>query len=410
MRFQDGIEYGGTVEKVLDANHAFVQYDDGTSETVRFPDDDVRVMRVGSEAPAPTQLESVPEATPPVALLSDVPPQPADVLRNAGCGGTETLLKRAGAAQRDQDDVKRARIEARHAKMRLDKAVEGVLEGLDTVDKTELVVPTTATVAALPGNWRRLLATADAGDDPGVRILENVPRLDLNFMEMSLLVAEVLLRLAAKNGGHVALASFGGPHVVATRYDVNQYEKQKRNVIEVVLGGCASTRSGSAAVAFGDELKQLKAEGHSTATTFLDWCGASAKAKGRDQLKMSLQKGGAGMITGKHGDGDWGASSRDVTTLLYNQDATKYLAVFAGEVAVNTSTRKTRYPRFSKVGLLGTLAQRHGETYSGTRLAMGNEAVVVESTYSGLGAIYAFHQVLPGSPMTPMWNIVVDYK
>ena len=226
---------------------------------------------------------------------------------------------------------------------------------------------------------------------------------------MSRLVADVMLRLAAKNGGHVALATFGGDHVVGQRYDTGPFEQQKRNVIEVLLQAGGSTRSGAAALAFGDELKQLKAEGDSAATTFLDWCSASAAAKGRDLLKMSLQKGGAGMITGKHGDGDWGASFRDVTTLLYNQDATKYLAVFAGEVQPGTGLRKTRYPRFSKVGLLGTLAQRHGETYSGTRLAMGNEAVLVPSQ-RGLDAIYAFHQVLPGSPMTPMWNIVVDYK
>ena len=32
MRFKDGIDYAGTVEKVLDANHAFVQYDDGQSD------------------------------------------------------------------------------------------------------------------------------------------------------------------------------------------------------------------------------------------------------------------------------------------------------------------------------------------------------------------------------------------
>ena len=49
VRFKDGIEYAGTVEKVEDANHAFVRYDDGQSETVRFPDPDVRVTGFGPE-------------------------------------------------------------------------------------------------------------------------------------------------------------------------------------------------------------------------------------------------------------------------------------------------------------------------------------------------------------------------
>jgi len=55
VRFADGKEYKGTVADALDKNRATVNYDDGQSEAVRFPDPDVRVMRVGSgwpQAPA----------------------------------------------------------------------------------------------------------------------------------------------------------------------------------------------------------------------------------------------------------------------------------------------------------------------------------------------------------------------
>ena len=37
VRFSDGIDYGGTVQKLLDGNKAFVLYDDGQSEAVQFP-------------------------------------------------------------------------------------------------------------------------------------------------------------------------------------------------------------------------------------------------------------------------------------------------------------------------------------------------------------------------------------
>jgi hypothetical protein len=50
VRFSDGIDYGGTITELLDEHHARVLYDDGQSETVRFPDPDVRVLRA---APAP---------------------------------------------------------------------------------------------------------------------------------------------------------------------------------------------------------------------------------------------------------------------------------------------------------------------------------------------------------------------
>ena len=48
VRFSDGIDYGGTVQKLLDGNKAFVLYDDGQSEAVQFPDSDVKITRVGA--------------------------------------------------------------------------------------------------------------------------------------------------------------------------------------------------------------------------------------------------------------------------------------------------------------------------------------------------------------------------
>jgi hypothetical protein len=290
------------------------------------------------------------------------------------------------------------------------EAVDEVLEDLGKVVGDEIVVPTNTTTAILDVNWHKLMAAAGASD-PGVQILPEAPVLKLSYDDMSDLVLDVQLRLADEHGGHASLATFGGKHVVATRYDVGQYVKQKRTIFEVVLNGDASARSGHAAREFGAVLKLMRGEGHSSAKTLLDWCEASATAKGRDQLKMSLQKGGAGMITGKHGDGDWGSSCRDVTSLLYDQNATKYLALFAGEVKVGTGKGETRYPRTFPVALLGTLAQRHGQTYTGTRMGMGNDPVLASASGEyGRRAFYAFHQVLPGIPLTPMWNIVVDYK
>ena len=57
VRFSDGKDYPGTVEKVLDGSRAAVQYDDGQSEAVRFPDPDVRILRVGpAAAPRPKRV------------------------------------------------------------------------------------------------------------------------------------------------------------------------------------------------------------------------------------------------------------------------------------------------------------------------------------------------------------------
>ena len=290
------------------------------------------------------------------------------------------------------------------------EAVDKVLEDLGKVARDEIVVPTNTTTAILDLNWSKLMAAAGA-NDLGVRILPEAPVLKLSYDDMSDLVVDVLLALADKHGGHASLATFGGQNVFATRYDVGTLEAQKRSILEVVLDGDASSRSVHTAREVGTVLKQMRGEGHSSAKTLLDWCEASATAKGRDQLKMSLQKGGAGMITGKHGDGDWGSSCRDVTSILYDQDATKYLALFAGEVRLDTGKGETRYPRSRNVRLLGTLAQRHGQTYTGTRMGMGNDPVLASACREyGRRAFYAYHQVLPGIPLTPMWNIVVDYK
>jgi len=128
--------------------------------------------------------------------------------------------------------------------------------------------------------------------------------------------------------------------------------------------------------------------------------------------KFSIQKVVAGGKTAKHGDADYGAKCRDVITILANESATKYLALCVGEVRPGTDKGKTRYPRSRNVRLLGTLAQRHGQTYTGTRMAMGVDPVLAPTKVTpGRGRVFhAFHQVLPGSPLTPMWNIVVDYK
>ena len=152
-----------------------------------------------------------------------------------------------------------------------------------------------------------------------------------------------------------------------------------------------------------------------SANTTLAWLAECEELKGMVVDKFSIQKVVAGGKTAKHGDADYGAKCRDVITILANESATKYLALCVGEVGTPLSDGKTRYPRSSKVKLLGTLAQRHGQTYTGTRMAMGVDPVLGSKdesnrTVNASRAFYAYHQVLPGSPLTPMWNIVVDYK
>ena len=52
VRFDDGQDYGGTIGDALDERSATVQFDDGTSDVIRFPDPDVRVLRAGDNATA----------------------------------------------------------------------------------------------------------------------------------------------------------------------------------------------------------------------------------------------------------------------------------------------------------------------------------------------------------------------
>ena len=76
MRFSDGIDYGGTITELVDEHHARVLYDDGQSETVRFPDPDVRVTGFGPEAPA-AKPAAKPRAKPPRAARTAPAAAPA---------------------------------------------------------------------------------------------------------------------------------------------------------------------------------------------------------------------------------------------------------------------------------------------------------------------------------------------
>jgi len=58
VRFSDGIDYGGTITELVDEHHARVLYDDGQSETVRFPDPDVRVV-LAATLPPPLSGEPI---------------------------------------------------------------------------------------------------------------------------------------------------------------------------------------------------------------------------------------------------------------------------------------------------------------------------------------------------------------
>ena len=52
VRFSDGQDYEGTIGDALDERSATCQFDDGTSDVIRFPDPDVRVLRAGDNATA----------------------------------------------------------------------------------------------------------------------------------------------------------------------------------------------------------------------------------------------------------------------------------------------------------------------------------------------------------------------
>ena len=286
------------------------------------------------------------------------------------------------------------------------RALDAVLEDLDKVDTRDVVEPTPATTAVLKENYAKLVAVT-GGSDEGVRIWVDAPILDVKYVDFSRFMAEALQRHKNNHGGWAALAARGSKHAAGTRYDVKQYEQHGRTIIECTLPGHSSGMSGSGGREFGEVVVQMKEEGHPVAVNLLAWLRACEELKGMVVDKFSIQKVVAGGKTAKHGDADYGAKCRDVITILANESATKYVALCVGEVGTPLSDGKTRYPRFKKVGLLGTLAQRHGQTYTGTRMAMGVDAILASQQGR---AFYAFHQVLPGSPLTPMWNIVVDYK
>ena len=71
VRFDDGEDYEGTVGDALDERSATCQFDDGTSDVIRFPDPDVRVTRVGpGAAPARPLVMVLSAARPPRAPRS----------------------------------------------------------------------------------------------------------------------------------------------------------------------------------------------------------------------------------------------------------------------------------------------------------------------------------------------------
>jgi len=286
------------------------------------------------------------------------------------------------------------------------QAVDGFLGGLDEVKTDQLVTPTPETTEALQDNYAKLVAVT-GGSDEGVQIWVDAPTLEIGYRDFDRFMIEALQRHKNNHGGWAALAARGSTHAAGTRYDVKQYEKHGRTIIECTLPGHSSGMSGSGGREFGEVVVQMKEEGHPVAVNLLAWLRACEELKGMVVDKFSIQKVVAGGKTAKHGDADYGAKCRDVITILANESATKYLALCVGEVRPGTDKGKTRYPRSRNVRLLGTLAQRHGQTYTGTRMAMGVDAILASQQGRDF---YAFHQVLPGSPLTPMWNIVVDYK
>jgi len=307
-----------------------------------------------------------------------------------------------------------AKQDPRQAGMKVFAAVDTFLESLEGVYGDQLVTPTLTTTAELPENYARLVAAA-GGSDGGVQIWGGAPILDVDFLDFSRFMAEALQRHKNNCGGWAALAARGSTHAVGTRYDVGRFEDHGRTIIECTLPGHSSGMTGSGGREFGAVVVQMKGEGHPIAKKLLAWLTECEEAKGKKVDKFSIQKVDAGGRTGKHGDADYDASERDVLTILSDESATKYVALCAGEVKPGTGKGKTRQPRSSTVRLLGTLAQRHGQTYTGTRMAMGVDPVLGSKdesnrTVNASRAFYAYHQVLPGSPLTPMWNIVVDYK
>ena len=71
-RFDDGVEYAGTVEAVLDGGRAEVLYDDGETEVVGWPDESVRVTRVGPAPGAAFIAPAAPRRDTLIAFIRDL--------------------------------------------------------------------------------------------------------------------------------------------------------------------------------------------------------------------------------------------------------------------------------------------------------------------------------------------------
>ena len=101
VRFDDGEDYEGTIGDALDETSATVQFDDGTSDVIRFPDPDVRITSEASAPPrGPGRLtrrgaseeeaqlseaiqRSLADAAPPSPPAPPTPPSPAPRQRPA---------------------------------------------------------------------------------------------------------------------------------------------------------------------------------------------------------------------------------------------------------------------------------------------------------------------------------------
>jgi len=117
VRFSDGKDYAGTVTGSIfaDGQSATVQYDDGQSEAVRFPDPDIRVTRVG---PLPPPSLEVILSTPAAAPFEAPAPDPAGAAPAAADAPAEAPAAPAPATAEPTDAESTAfgdgdRVEAR---------------------------------------------------------------------------------------------------------------------------------------------------------------------------------------------------------------------------------------------------------------------------------------------------------
>ena len=138
VRFDDGEEYEGTVGDALDEKRATVNYDDGQSEPVLFPDPDVRVTRVGPGAPPA--------------------PAASREARRTRRRGADEDMQLTEALQRSLEDAPEA--------PPLD-AVVPAKKRRGPPQKVRAPAPQTARVEV--GNWRVVGAQAANADDPSIR-------------------------------------------------------------------------------------------------------------------------------------------------------------------------------------------------------------------------------------------------